>query len=256
MYPEIFHISFLHSYGFLVAVAFLVALWLVGKLARESGLNPEHATDLGLSVGIAAIVGAKLLLFVVDPPHSFGEFFSLSTLQAGGVFYGGLIAALAVAFWYMRRYGLPPLRTADAFAPAIALGHGIGRLGCFAAGCCWGTPSTLPWAVVFTDPEAQRITGVPLGVALHPTQIYEALAEFAICLILLWRFRRPHGAGSLISLYVVLYAGARFLVEFVRNHEQTNPFGGPLDTSQWISLCLAALGAYGLAATRGRRRLS
>src|SRR3954447_20185420 len=147
MYPEIFHISFLHTYGVLVATAFLVALWLAGRLAKQAGLNPDEVTNLGIYCALAAIAGAKIMMFIVEPPRSFAEVFSFATLQAGGVFYGGLIAALAIAVWYMRRTKLPGLRTADVFAPAVALGHGIGRLGCFAAGCCWGQQCDRPWAV-------------------------------------------------------------------------------------------------------------
>ena len=165
-------------------------------------------------------------------------------MQAGGVFYGGLIAALAVAFWYMRRTKLPALKTADVFAPGIALGHGIGRLGCFAAGCCWGVQCDRPWAVTFTNPEAEKLVGVPLNVPLHPTQLYEAFAEFVIFAFLYWRIRKPHDTGSIIGLYLMLYATVRFTVEFFRNHEQGNLWGGPLDTSQWISLGLVMLGAW------------
>jgi phosphatidylglycerol:prolipoprotein diacylglycerol transferase len=168
---------------------------------------------------------------------------SLETLQAGGVFYGGLLGALAVAAWYLRKTRLPALVVADAFAPAIALGHAIGRIGCFAAGCCWGTECHLPWAVTFTSMAASQLVGVPLGLPLHPTQLYESAAEFAIFGILYWRFGRPHGRGDIISLYLMLYGAARFLVEFFRYHEQGNLWGTPLDASQWISLVLFAVGA-------------
>jgi phosphatidylglycerol:prolipoprotein diacylglycerol transferase len=253
MYPEIFHISFLHTYGFLVAIAFLTAIWLTGRLAREAKLDSEAVTNLGVYCALAAILGAKLMMFVIDIPYYVdhpGEILSFATLQAGGVFYGGLILALAVAFWYMKRTHLPALRTADVFAPGIALGHGIGRIGCFAAGCCWGKECQRPWAVTFTDPEANRLVGVPLGVPLHPTQIYEALAEFAIFAILLWRIRRPHTPGVVISLYLILYSTVRFFVEFVRLHDQPNPFGGPLNASQWISIALFGLGAAWLLRAR------
>src|SRR5690242_6906541 len=139
MYPEIFRIPFLHTYGVLLAVAFLVALWLSGRLAKAAGLNAEHVQSLGLYCAIAGILGAKLMIFIVDLPYYLknpGEFFSLSIFQAGGVFYGGLIAALAVAWWYIRKTRLPVLTTMDVFAPVVALGHGIGRIGCFTAGCC------------------------------------------------------------------------------------------------------------------------
>jgi phosphatidylglycerol---prolipoprotein diacylglyceryl transferase len=254
MYPEIFHVSFLHTYGLLVALAFLAGLWMAQHLGKRGGLNPEAVTNLGIYCALAAIAGAKLMMFLVDIPYYIehpGEMLSFSTLQAGGVFYGGLIAALAVAAWYMRKTGLPVLPTADVFAPGIALGHGIGRLGCFSAGCCWGVESHVPWAVTFTNPAANQLVGVPLGVSLHPTQLYEAFAEFMIFGILYWRIRTPHSTGMIISLYLLLYSAARFLVEFFRVHEQGNLWGGPLDTSQWISLALFLLGAsYFVAAHR------
>jgi phosphatidylglycerol:prolipoprotein diacylglycerol transferase len=256
MYPELFHISFLHTYGLLVALAFLSALWVTTKLARRDGLNSEHVGNLAIYCALAAIAGAKLMMFLVDIPYYVdhpGEIFSFGSLQAGGVFYGGLIAALAVAFWYMRKTGLPGWRTADVFAPGIALGHGIGRLGCFSAGCCWGIECHLPWAVTFKDPAANQLVGVPLGVPLHPTQLYEAFSEFLIFGILLWRIRKPHQTGAIISLYLILYGAVRFLVEFVRVHEQGNLFGGPFDTSQWISLLLIGLGGWYFARNLGAR---
>jgi phosphatidylglycerol---prolipoprotein diacylglyceryl transferase len=247
MYPEIFHLSFLHTYGVLVALAFLAGLWMAGRLGKDAGLNPEAVTNLGIYCALAAIVGAKVMMLIVDLPHYIqnpGEIFTFSTLQAGGVFYGGLLGALGVAWWYMRKMALPPLTTADVFAPGIALGHGIGRLGCFSAGCCWGRECHLPWAVTFTNPVANDVTGVPLNRPLHPTQLYEALAEFVIFAILYWRVRRGHAKGEIIGLYLLLYSTARFIVEFFRVHEQGNLFNGPLDTSQWISIGLFALGLY------------
>lgn len=195
------------------------------------------------------------MMFLVDSRYYMehpAEIFSMSTLQAGGVFYGGLICALAVSVWYMRKTHLPALKTADVFAPAIALGHGIGRLGCFSAGCCWGVECHLPWAVTFSNPVAKDLVGVPLGVPIHPTQLYEAIAEFAIFAVLYRRFQKAHTPGAIISLYLMLYSAARFVVEFFRYHEQGNLLGGPLDTSQWISVGLFLLGAAYFVS--GRRR--
>jgi phosphatidylglycerol:prolipoprotein diacylglycerol transferase len=255
MYPEIFHLSFLHTYGVLVALAFLAGLWMSTRLAREAKLNPDAVTNLGIYCALAAIAGAKVMMFLVDIPYYSehpGEIFSLSTLQAGGVFYGGLLGALAMAAWYMRKTRLPALLTADVFAPGIALGHGIGRLGCFSAGCCWGVECHLPWAVTFTNPVANQLVGVQLNVPLHPTQLYESFAEFLIFGILFWFIRRPHSAGAIISLYLMLYSTARFIVEFFRFHEQGNLLGGPLDTSQWLSIALFLLGASYFVAMRRR----
>jgi phosphatidylglycerol---prolipoprotein diacylglyceryl transferase len=260
MLPRLFHIgSYSQStYGVLVALAFVVALAMIGRLARRAGLNYDAVLNLGIYCAIAAMAGAKILLILVDLPYYLsnpGEIFSLASLQAGGVFYGGLIAAVITAIVYIRRKHLPPLPTADVFAPGIALGHGIGRLGCFAAGCCWGLPTHLPWGVTFTNPVAHQLVGVPLDIALQPTQLYESAAEFMIFGILWWRIRKPHAAGAIISLYLVLYSSVRFLVEFVRDHPgEPNPFGGPLNTEQWISLALLALGAGYFVRRRLRKR--
>jgi len=247
MFPEVFRIGgfFLPTYGLLVALAFLAALWIAGRLGAKAGLHKETVLNLGIYCALAGIAGAKLLMIVLDPAvrSNWREIFSLSTLQAAGIFYGGFIAALVTAFVYMWRNGLPALRTADAFAPGLALGHAIGRLGCFSAGCCWGVQTRLPWAVTFRNPRANELVGVPLGVPLHPTQLYESLGELIIFAALYFGFLRPHRDGSIVSLYLVLYGILRFCVEFVRFHDQqSNPLTGPFSTEQWISLVLVVVG--------------
>ncbi len=252
MFPKVFTIGdfFLPSYGLLVSLAFLAGLWLASRLARRAGLDAEAVVSLGVYCALGGIAGAKLLMFAYDADFYLSnprEIFSLTTLRAGGVFYGGLVAALAIAFLYMRRRKLPALATADVMAPAVALGHAIGRIGCFAAGCCWGVECHRAWAVTFTNPAAHEMFGTPLHVPLHPTQLYESLAEAVICVILYRRFLKPHVPGRIIGLYLALYSSARFLVEFLRYHDQPNPWGGPLTAAQWTALALAAAGAWLLA---------
>jgi phosphatidylglycerol:prolipoprotein diacylglycerol transferase len=261
MFPEVFRIGgfFLPTYGLLVAIAFLTALWVTGRLAVKSGLNQEPVLNLGIYCALAGIAGAKLLMIALDPSirDNWREIFSLATLQAAGIFYGGFVAAVATAFIYMRRRRLPLLKTLDAFAPGLALGHSIGRLGCFSAGCCWGVPTHLPWAVTFTNTRAYQLVGVPLGVPLHPTQLYESLGELMIFAALYLLFLRAHREGSIISLYLVLYGVLRFLVEFVRFHDQqSNPLTGPFSTEQWISLALVALGLCYWLFARNRQALT
>src|ERR1035441_5839765 len=124
MYPEIFHLSFLHTYGVLVAAAFLCGLWMAARLAKRDGLDVDAATNLGIYCALAAIVGAKAMMLMVDPRYreNPSEIFTMDTLQAGGVFYGGLLAALAVSWWDMRKTGLALWRTAAALAPGIPPG--------------------------------------------------------------------------------------------------------------------------------------
>jgi phosphatidylglycerol:prolipoprotein diacylglycerol transferase len=164
----------------------------------------------------------------------------LSLVRAGGVFYGGLIAAVAVAFWLVRRYGLPFWTTADLFAPGIALGHVIGRFGCLLAGCCYGRPTDVAWAVTFTDPVAAANVGTPLGVPLHPTQVYDAGAELLIMIVLLATERKGRVfAGRTFWLYILLYGVSRFIVEIYRGDERGSVMG--LSTSQFISVVAVPL---------------
>ena len=245
MLPKLIQIGgfYLPTYGVLVAIAFLTALWLAGKLGRAWAINRDAILNLGVYCALAGIVGAKLFMIVVDPYYRNEpkQIFTFSTLQSAGIWYGGLITALLFAYFYMRREKLPFLKTSDAFAPGLAIGHGIGRLGCFAAGCCYGNPTSLPWAVTYTNPDAN---GAPLNTPVHPTQIYEFVLETIICLFLYRRAVRPHKDGQILALYLVLSGIARFGVEFLRHHDDANPLGGPLTMEQWISLAVIAVGVY------------
>src|SRR5215475_4593204 len=194
----------IYTYGILLAAAYLGGLQFAMIRARRRGLDQTRVLDLGIYIIISALIGAKLLLLVTDF-RSFADnpraLFDL--LRSGGVFYGGLIVAVIVALWYIRRSGLPLWTTCDVFAPGIALGHVVGRFGCFFAGCCYGKPTSLPWGITFTDPFAAANVGTPLGVALHPTQLYEAGAELLILLVLLATERQGKPfAGRTFWLYM------------------------------------------------------
>jgi len=248
MFPQLFHIGsfWVPTYGVLVAIGVLVGLTVAAKLAERSGIDSEKAWNLGVLAILSSIIGAKLLLFINDwdwyAAHP-REIFSLSTLQAGGVFYGGLIAAVAVSVWYIRRHSLPVARTCDAFAPGIAIGHAIGRLGCFAAGCCYGKPTNLPWGVTFTNPLANVISGTPLGVKLHPTELYESAVELINFFLLCWLLKRKKSDGQVIGAYMFLYGVARFFLEFLRDDpERGSVFGGAMSGTQLISIFLVLLG--------------
>ena len=243
MLPKLIQIGtfYLPTYGVLVAAAFLTALWIAARLGKLQGLSRDAVMNLGVYCALAGILGAKLLMIALDPYYrkNPAQIFTLSTLQSAGIWYGGFILALVFAFFYMRHEGLPFLKTCDVFAPGLAIGHAIGRLGCFAAGCCYGKPTHLPWAVTYSNPDAN---GAPLGIPLHPTQLYEAGIEGLICLFLYHRATRPHKPGAIIALYLILSGIARFLVEFVRSHDEANPLGGPLTLEQWISLAACVTG--------------
>jgi phosphatidylglycerol:prolipoprotein diacylglycerol transferase len=254
VYPELFSLGpfdvfgwftipeiTVYSYGVLLAASYLLGLKLAMWRAKKRGLDASRVLDLGIYIIIAALVGAKLLLLVVD----FDQFSTLdevwTLLRSGGVFYGGLIVAVAVAFWYIARHRMPFWTTCDVFAPGIALGHVTGRLGCLAAGCCYGKPTDVSWAIVFTDPLAAANVGTPLGIPLHPTQIYEATAALLILVLLLTTERRGRAfPGRTFWAYMFLYAVSRYVIEIYRGDPRGMVFD-TVSTSQFISLVLAPL---------------
>ena len=250
MHPVLFDLGgfTIYAYGVMLSAAYLLGLQVALVRARARGLDGQRVMDLGIWIIISALVGAKLLLLIVnfrqftDNPR---DLFGLA--RSGGVFYGGLIAAVAVALLYLRRHKLPLWTTTDVFAPGIALGHIIGRLGCLLAGCCFGRPTSVPWAVTFHDPAAMLNVGTPLGVPLHPTQLYEAGAELLILVFLLASERRGRPfPGRTFWSYLLLYGISRFIIEFYRGDSRGMVFG-VLSTSQFVSVILVPLSIVMLA---------
>jgi phosphatidylglycerol:prolipoprotein diacylglycerol transferase len=248
VYPRLFtfgHIT-IPTYGALVACAVIVALLLAMLLARRIGLNSDRIWTLGLLAIVSAIVGSKLLLIA----NNWGSFMasprlllSLPTLQAGGVFLGGVALAFAVCIPYALYAKLPLLRTMDVIAPALALGQGIGRIGCLAAGCCYGRPTNAHWGLVFTSRFAARTTGVPLGVPLYPTQILESVASLLICAVLLVLLSRRHRNGEIMGAWLFLYGFARFFMEFYRGDAgRGSVFDGAVTVTQLLAALMVVLG--------------
>jgi phosphatidylglycerol---prolipoprotein diacylglyceryl transferase len=252
MLPKLISIGsfYIPTYGVLVALGFLAGLGTALRLARRWGLPPEKITNLAIYCAMAGILGAKLFMFLFDLGDYIrnpGQIFSLETLQAAGVFHGGFLAALLVAVFYIRKQKLPVLSTMDVFAPGVAIGQAIGRLGCFAAGCCWGKECSLPWGVRFRSDFASP---VPLDKTLHPVQLYESVADLLIFAVLYRRAVQHHPPGQVIGSYMVLYSTARFIIEFFREHEQA--LIGPFSITQWIALGVFVLGVILLFAGRQR----
>ena len=244
MHPILFEAGgfTIYAYGVLLAAAYLLGLQFALVRARHRGLDGQRVMDLGIWIIISALVGAKLLLLAID----FKQFTAnprdlVGLARSGGVFYGGLIAAVTVALLYLRKHKLPLWTTTDVFAPGIALGHVVGRLGCFLAGCCYGLPTSVPWAVTFHDPAAAANVGTPLGIPLHPTQLYEAGAELVI-LVLLLAFERCGRAfpGRTFWSYLLLYGISRYIIEGYRGDSRGVVFG-VLSTSQFVSVILVPL---------------
>ncbi len=242
-----FHIDFtLHTYGAMLALAFIVAVFIVVKGARREGIPEERIFDLSVYSIISALIGAKALLIIADIRYFIenpSQLVSSITIRSGGVFYGGFLFATVTSLLYLRKHKLPMWKVADLVAPGIAIGQTIGRIGCLSAGCCFGKPSTLPWAVTFTDIYACEKSGTPLDLPLHPVQLYESLATCALFLFLMTARRWKSFDGQIFMLYACLYSIIRFSLEFFRNDERGFVFG-MVTMSQFIALFILPLSIY------------
>jgi phosphatidylglycerol:prolipoprotein diacylglycerol transferase len=232
------------TYGALLVTAILGGIYTATRLGRRVGIETALVLDFCTWLVLVALLGAKVLMVLTDWNYyraNPGEIFSLSTFLAGGVFYGGFLAAFFFAVWYVRVQKLSFWKLTDVLAPAVALGQSVGRLGCFSAGCDYGKPTSVPWGVTFTSTLAHEVTGVPLGQRLHPAQLYESITTLAIFVLLLWWFPRKRRDGDIFLGYVGLYAVARFFLEFLRGDEDRGfVFNHLLSTSQFIALLALA----------------
>ena len=250
----------LPTFGVIIVTALLAAIFVALRLGKREGLNTSYLLDFCTWLIVVALAGSKVLMVLIDWREYWqdpGQLFSLSMFQAAGVFYGGFLAAVAFAWWYTRAKKMPVWKVFDACAPAIAIGQAIGRIGCFMAGDDYGKVTSFPVHVVFTNPLAHQLGGVPLNVPVHPVQLYESGLTLLIFVYLLWKFGRKVYQGQIFVQYAALYAMARFFLEFLRGDADRGfVFGQLLSTSQLIAViafvAVAALGVH----LRGHTRLS
>ena len=247
MLPRLIDFGFfaIPTYGVLLVTGIALGIFLAGRRAESAGLPGEKVADLAFWVVLWGLVGAKVLLLVTEPSYLTSLTNVWWLLRSGGVFYGGFIGAVVAAFVLLRRYRIPFLPTADALAPSLALGHFFGRLGCFSAGCCYGAECHEPWGVVFTNPLAHSISGTPLGVPLHPTQLYEAALNIANYGLLAWLYRRRPRPGAVLATYLMVYGVGRFIIEDFRGDADRGfVLGGALSTSQAIAIAMVVIGLF------------
>lgn len=247
MYPVLFKLGpfTVYSYGVMMALGFLSAGWAVSKGLERQGKDPAFGSTLVLWAAVGGLLGARLLFIAENWSEFLIHPLSLILTGAGFTWYGGLIGGVIGVTLCIRRYGFLWLEIMDAVAPAIALGHGIGRIGCHLAGDGdWGPPTTLPWGVAYTH----AIIGwdYPPGVRVHPSALYETIAYLLIFAVLWSMHTRQRSVGSLFWGYLLLSSFARFVIEFVRINP---PFAFGLSEAQMISLILMTIG--GVMLTRG-----
>lgn len=254
MYPVLFKIGPLtvHTYGVLVALGFLTGIAFAIKHAKDYSISKDTIIDIGFYILFSAIIGSRLFFVLIKLDYYLKNPISIFKIWEGGlVFYGGVLLAVPVAIWYAKRHSLDVLKIADIFAPSIAIGHSIGRLGCFSAGCCYGRyTESVPWAIIFTDPNSIAPTGIPL----HPTQIYESIGEFINFIILFFFLRkRKSFDGQLLIIYLILYSILRFIVEFFRGDADRGIIISGFSVPQGISIAIFVISIVAYMILRKRK---
>jgi phosphatidylglycerol:prolipoprotein diacylglycerol transferase len=249
MYPILLKIGGFHlrAYGTLIAIALLTGTWLAGREAARKGIPPERVQDFIVWATVFGILGARLYYLAFAAPGIFlqNPLEILAIWRGGLAIHGALLGGTVTAIWFVRRHHLPFWRFADTLAPSMILGQAIGRLACFLNGDAYGIPTTLPWAVTFTNPESMA----PLGVPLHPTQLYEMGLNLLLFGLLWWWRTRIQIDGRLFLLYAGGYGIIRFMVENFRGDQLQ--YAGGISAAQTIS-ALVVIAAVALFSIRAR----
>lgn len=241
MHPILFRVGPLpiYSYGTMLALAFLVGIALAQKRSKKMGIDPNLILDLSIYILIGALVGSRLLYVATDWSNYREAPLNIIKIWEGGLaFQGGLFGAVIVSFWYLKRKKISPWKVGDIIIPSAALGHAIGRIGCFLNGCCYGKPTGLPWGVTF-PPGSFAANHFGIEHHLHPVQLYSMLINVIIFIILIKFTSRAKYVGQVFWLYGILYGAGRFGLEFLRAEHQAVLFF--LNIYQLISIGLLAL---------------
>ncbi len=240
MHPILLKTSFftIHTYGFFMALAFLISLRVLLYRAKKRKIEEEIIYDLTLIILISGIIGARILEGFINFSFYISNPMEIFKIWKGGLFfYGGLIAAILSTIIFIFKKRLDLWKTADLYAPVIALGHSIGRIGCFCAGCCYGKVTSSWCGVVFRNPYSLA----PLGIKIHPTQIYSSVGNFMIFLFLLQMEKYKRYKGKIFLFYIVYYSIFRFFIEFWRGDERGATIGcfSVLQVISLIIFCVA-----------------
>lgn len=239
------------TYGILYLIAYLASIAIFGLLATRIGQRFWHVVDIAFQFSIAGELGARLTFVVVEWDSFVAGAISMKQfLLAGRVVLGGILVGCLYGTWLFRRHKLPVLAVSDAALTGVAFGMGFGRLGCLASGCCYGKPTDWAWGITFHDPQAHALSGTPLDVALHPTQLVLFAAGMAMFGVLYWAFGRRRFDGQVAALFFMIAGVTRFLAELLRGDPRGATAG--LATSQWIGIGMVLAG--GLLWIVGARR--
>lgn len=235
MHMKLFSIGPLnvYSYGLMIALGIIAAVWLAVRRCPDRGLDKDQMFNMGFLGIVVGVIGAKLMYYIVELPAILQDPSLLLDITNGFVVYGGIITGILAPYIYARVKKLPFLKYLDTAIPSIPLAQGLGRIGCFLAGCCYGRPTDAWFGVVFP------VDGLaPAGVPLIPTQLFSSIGDFAIAAFLLWYTRKDkeRQEGLATGWYTALYAVGRFIIEFFRDDPRGSV--GFLSTSQFIAVIM------------------
>jgi phosphatidylglycerol:prolipoprotein diacylglycerol transferase len=237
MFPDLFSIGPLtiHTYGLFLVLGIITGLLFALRFGKDQGVKPQAIMDMGFIIILSALVGSRLAYILMNISYYWKHPLDMLIFWKGGlVFSGGLIAVLFALGWYMKRSHLSFWKTGDLWAPSAAIGQGIGRLGCFMAGCCYGKPTEFNWGVVFTHPNSLA----PLNIPLHPTQLYSSLSGFIIFGVLFYLHAKKQFEGQLLLWFLILHSTARLFIERFRGDERGLIFGSDMTVTQLFALVI------------------
>lgn len=235
----------IHLYGVMLAIAFWLGIELSTRLAKKRGLDGTSIIDLGIIVLVASVVGARLLYVITHAAEYQHDLVGVFRVWEGGLtFYGGFAAGVIAGVGFLKRQGLPILGVTDIVAPQIALGISLARIGCFLNGCCFGIESDLPWACTF--PQDSQAGWVMAGAAVHPTQLYSAIANFIIFVILLKLLKRGFGRGIVFFTFLVMYGVWRFAIDYLRYYEDNVRLRIASASVTWYQVASAGVAVVGV----------
>jgi len=215
----------IHTYGFMMAVGVAFGIWFISVQAKKQALNASKLVDMIFFTVIIALVGAKAVLLIGNfSYYAKNPSELLSLARSGGVFQGGLLAGFLFALWYLYKHKIPTWKTADIIGPALALGHGFGRIGCFSAGCCYGRACASFFGVKFQSAYASSLTGIPLNTKIHPVQLYESALNFLNFFILFLILKKKKFDGQVFFFYIINYSVIRYFTEFFRGDHSSEVY--------------------------------
>ena len=245
MFPDLFSIGPLtvHTYGLFLVLGITIGLLVALRLSKSQEVSPQAIMDMGFIIILFALLGSRLVYVLMNISYYREHPLDIIKIWQGGtVFSGGLIAALLVLGWYLRRHHFSFWKIGDLLAPSAAIGQGIGRLGCFMAGCCYGKPTEMKWGVVFTNSNSLA----PLNIPLHPTQLYAALSGFIIFIVLLWLHTKKQFEGQLLLWFLILHSTSRLLIERFRGDERSFILSSDMTITQLSALLILFAAVIGL----------